>query len=208
MYHLPPLPYSFDALEPHLDAKTLEIHHGKHHQAYVAGLNKALETAHYAAPENIETLIADLDKLPENIRADVRFHGGGHANHSFFWTSMTPNGGEPCGALADAIVQAFGSTQAMVDAFNAAGNAHRGSGWVWLYLKDNGPLAIATTAYHDTPWMRGQVTCTGTPILVADLWEHAYYLKFQNRRAEFLTSFWKVTNWTTAAQRYADARKA
>ncbi len=209
-YELPSLPYANNALEPHIDAKTMEIHHGKHHAGYVANLNKALEGQEALAAQSVEDLISNLDTVPENVRGAVRNNGGGHANHSLFWSIMGPNaGGAPSGDLAAAIDAAFGSFSAFQDAFKAAALTRFGSGWAWLVVKSDGSVAVTSTANQDNPLM-GHVTdqgCEGcTPILGIDVWEHAYYLNYQNRRADYIGAFWNVVNWDAVAARYAAAK--
>jgi Fe-Mn family superoxide dismutase len=198
-FTLPALPYAFDALEPAIDAQTMQIHHGKHHNAYVTNLNNAL-TGVTGLPEQIEALIADLSKVPEDKRGAVRNNGGGHANHSLFWTLMAPKGkgggGEPTGDVATAINSTFGSFATFKEKFAAAGTTRFGSGWAWLVVQ-NGKLAIGSTANQDSPLM-GQAVAglAGTPILGLDVWEHAYYLKYQNRRPDYITAWWDVVNWS------------
>ena len=200
-YELPPLPYSFDALEPYIDAMTMEIHHDKHHAAYVTNLNKALEQAPDLANQPIEDLLRNMSKVPESIRTAVQNNGGGHANHSMFWEIMGPNGGgAPSGTLADAINAAFGSVDALKEKINANGAARFGSGWSWL-VWNNGKLEALSTANQDSPLMNGM-----TPILGVDVWEHAYYLKYQNKRADYLKAWWDVVNWDAVARRFAAAR--
>jgi len=201
-YTLPPLPYSFDALEPYIDAKTMEIHHDKHHNAYVTNVNKALESAPDFAKLSIEELCAQIGKVPENIRTAVRNNGGGHLNHSMFWKLMKKGGGgEPSGDLGGAITKAFGSFADFKTKFAAAGTTRFGSGWAWLLVKD-GKLAIESTANQDNPIMDG-----GKPVLGLDVWEHAYYLKYQNRRPDYIEAWWSVVNWAQAADNYAAAKK-
>ncbi len=188
---LPPLPYAYDALEPHLDARTMEIHHSKHHQAYVTNLNIALKNHRDLLAKPIEQLLRDLDTLPEALRTHVRNFGGGHHNHLLFWTCMKPNGGgEPTGALADAIAKKFGGFTGFKEQFTVSATKHFGSGWTWLVKDHAGNLSIITTANQDSPLSLGL-----TPLLALDLWEHAYYLKCQNRRAEFVLAWWNVINW-------------
>jgi superoxide dismutase, Fe-Mn family len=195
---LPPLPYPTNALEPHIDAQTMEIHHGKHHNAYVTNLNAALEKAPELQDKPLEELLRNLSSVPEAIRNAVRNNGGGHWNHSQFWPSMGPNGGgEPTGKLADAIRSAFGDFEKFKEAFNAAGAARFGSGWVWL-VNENGRLAITSTPNQDNPLMDGKAP----PILGNDVWEHAYYLKYQNRRPDYLKAWWNTVNWEEVAARY------
>ncbi len=195
---LPPLPYAFDALEPHIDAKTMEIHHDKHHAAYVTNLNAALEKFPNLQSKSIETLLREINSVPEEIRAAVRNNGGGHMNHSMFWQIMAPKaGGEPTGALADALNQSFGSFAAFKEQFAKAGMGRFGSGWAWL-IHAGGKLSIESTANQDQPIMDGKVA-----ILGVDVWEHAYYLKYQNRRADYLAAWWNVVNWSEVAKRLA-----
>ena len=198
---LPALPYALNALEPHIDARTMEIHHGKHHQAYITNLNNALAGHAELEAKSIDDLIANLDTVPESIRTVVRNNGGGHANHSLFWTIIGPGkGGAPTGALADAIAAAFGSFDAFKEAFAKAGVTRFGSGWAWLVVKD-GKLAITSTPNQDNPLMDG----SGTPILGCDVWEHAYYLKYQNKRPDYIAAWWNAVNWTAVAANYTAA---
>ena len=195
-HQLPPLPYAFDALEPHIDAKTMEIHHGKHHQAYVTGLNTALEKHPELQSKTVEELVSGISSVPEDIRTAVRNHGGGHLNHSMFWQIMAPNaGGAPTGAIADAISSTFGGFDAFKDAMNKGGVGRFGSGWVWL-VSNGGKLAIESTANQDSPLMEGK-----KPIFGVDVWEHAYYLKYQNRRPDYLAAWWNVINWAEVNKR-------
>jgi len=207
-HELPALPYPKDALEPHIDAMTMEIHHGKHHAAYVANLNKAISDN--AALENkaIDALISDLASVPENIRGPVRNNGGGHANHSMFWKLLTPKaGGAPTGKLADDLKAAFGGFDAFKEKFEAAGLGRFGSGWVWLVVNKDKP-EIVSTANQDNPRMgRAVAGCEGKPVFGVDVWEHAYYLKYQNRRADYLKAVWNVINWAEVAKNYEAARK-
>jgi superoxide dismutase, Fe-Mn family len=201
-YQLPPLPYDFGALEPYIDATTMQIHHDKHHQAYVTNVNKAIEGTQFDNMP-IEQLLAKIESVPENIRTAVRNNGGGHANHSLFWQLMAPNaGGQPTGELAAAIQKTFGSFDAFKEKFTAAATTRFGSGWAWLVVKPNGSLEVYSTPNQDSPLMTGD-----TPILGIDVWEHAYYLKYQNRRPEYITNFYNVINWDQAAKNYAAARK-
>lgn len=196
-FELPELPYAYDALEPTIDAKTMEIHHGKHHAAYVANANKALEGTEWADTSICE-LVTQLDQLPEAIRGAVRNNGGGHMNHSIFWEVLGPDaGGEPSGDLAEAIDSAFGSFDAFKEAFQQAGATRFGSGWAWLVIKD-GALAVTSTPNQDNPLMDG----SGTPIFGVDVWEHAYYLNYQNRRPDYLGAIWNVVNWNKVAESY------
>jgi Fe-Mn family superoxide dismutase len=197
-YELPSLPYAHDALEPHIDTTTMQIHHGKHHQAYVTNLNKALEGAADTG-RPLEELMRGLDMT----NMAVRNNGGGHYNHSLFWTVMAPNaGGLPGGDLADAITRDFGSFDAFKEKFSTAGATRFGSGWAWLCVHAGGRLEVCSTPNQDNPLMPG-VGCGGTPILGMDVWEHAYYLHYQNRRADYVDHWWSVLNWDIAAQRYA-----
>ena len=196
-FTLPALPYASDALEPHFDKLTMEIHHGKHHQAYVDNLNKAI-----AGTENENKSLEDLVAKAGSISPAVRNNGGGHWNHSFFWLSLAPNaGGTPSGKLADAINSTFGSFDAFKEKFNAAGVSRFGSGWAWLIVKD-GKLEITSSPNQDNPLM-DVAEVKGTPLLGVDVWEHAYYLKYQNRRAEYLAAFWNVVNWDAVSKRFA-----
>lgn len=201
-YTLPTLPYAYDALEPHIDAMTMEIHYSKHHQTYVTSLNAALDGAGISTDEPVETLVGRLDQLPEAIRGAVRNHGGGHANHSLFWSVMSPQGGgEPDGALAAAIESELGGLAAFRDAFTKAALTRFGSGWAWLSVTPAGKLVVESSANQDSPLMHGN-----TPILGLDVWEHAYYLKYQNRRPEYIGAFYNVVNWPEVARRYAAAK--
>lgn len=196
-HQLPPLPYAFDALEPHIDAKTMEIHHGKHHAAYVTNLNAALEKFPALQNKSIEALLKEINSVPEEIRTAVRNNGGGHMNHTMFWEIMGPQaGGEPTGALADAINKAFGSFAAFKEQFAKAGMGRFGSGWAWL-IKQDGKLFIESTANQDQPIMEGKIAIMGI-----DVWEHAYYLKYQNRRADYIAAWWNVVNWNEVAKRF------
>jgi len=202
-YTVPPLPYDFGALEPHIDAKTMEIHHDKHHAAYVNNLNAALKDHPEHQGKPIEALIADLNALPESIRTAVRNNGGGHANHSFFWQIIGPGGGgEPKGALADAIASELGGFSAFKEAFNKAAATRFGSGWAWLVVGKDGKLAVTSTPNQDSPISEGAV-----PVLGLDVWEHAYYLKYQNRRPDYVAAFWNVINWDEVSSRYEAAKK-
>lgn len=201
-YTLPTLPYVYEALEPHIDAMTMEIHYSKHHQTYVTSLNAALDGAGISTEEPVEALVARLDQLPEAIRGAVRNHGGGHANHSLFWSVMSPEGGgEPDGALAAAIDAELGGLAAFRDAFTKAALTRFGSGWAWLSVTPAGKLVVESSANQDSPLMQGN-----TPILGLDVWEHAYYLKYQNRRPEYIGAFYNVVNWSEVARRYAAAK--
>src|SRR5262250_1912259 len=207
-YELPKLPYSYDALEPHIDARTMEIHYTKHHQTYVDNLNKAVNGTDLAK-KTVEDLISDLNAVPENIRTAVRNNGGGHANHSFFWKIMGPNaGGEPKGKLADDIKSSFGGFDQFKEKFAAAGVGRFGSGWAWLVKNPSGKLEIVSTANQDSPLMGKAIAgAEGTPILGCDVWEHAYYLNYQNRRPDYITAFWNVVNWDKVAENLAGAQK-
>ncbi|QEG43486.1 superoxide dismutase [Roseimaritima ulvae] len=205
-YSLPDLPYAKDALEPHIDARTMEIHHGKHHQAYITKVNDALAGSGLE-DKPIEAVISDLSAVPEAKRGAVRNNGGGHANHSLFWTVIGPGkGGAPSGALAEAIVSAFGSFDAFKEQFAAAAATRFGSGWAWLVV-DGGKLAVGSTANQDSPLMGKDVAgLSGTPILGLDVWEHAYYLNYQNRRPDYIAAFWNVVDWDAVAERFAAAQ--
>lgn len=200
-FELPPLPYAFDALEPFIDTMTMEIHHGKHHNAYVTNLNAALEKHPSLTGKSLDELVAQLDSVPEDIRTVVRNNGGGHFNHSLFWQVMSPKGGgEPKGELANAIVASFGDFASFKNTFSQAAISRFGSGWAWLGFK-GGKLTVLSMPNQDVPMMEGL-----TPILGLDVWEHAYYLKYQNRRPEYVTNWWNVVNWDEVARRY-DAAK-
>lgn len=207
-YELAPLPYAHNALEPYIDALTMEIHHGKHHAAYVANVNKAIAGKSDLESKSVEALIGNLDAVPAEVRTAVRNNGGGHANHSMFWKLLTPKGGgAPAGALADEINKSFGSLDTFKEKFEAAGLGRFGSGWAWLVV-NHGKLEIVSTANQDSPLMGKAVAgAEGTPILGCDVWEHAYYLKYQNRRADYLKAFWNVLNWPEVAKYYAAAAK-
>ena len=200
-FTLPPLPYAFDALEPHIDAQTMQIHHGKHHQAYVNNLNAAIEKAPELANKSLDDLMRGIDQVPEAVRTAVRNNGGGHWNHTLFWEIMAPNaGGEPSGALGDAIRGAFGDFAKFREQFAAAGTGRFGSGWAWL-VADGGKVSVTSTPNQDTPLMEGK-----RAILGLDVWEHAYYLKYQNRRPDYITAWWNVVNWGEVAKRYEKAK--
>jgi len=202
-YELPPLPYAYDALEPYIDARTMEIHHTKHHQAYISNLNAAIEKHPELASKSLDELLRDLNAVPEDIRTVVRNHGGGTWNHSLFWVIMSPNGGGmPGGELARAIETTFGSFEAFKAEFEKAANGRFGSGWAWLVLR-NGSLAVVSTPNQDNPLSEGMI-----PLMGIDVWEHAYYLKYQNRRAEYVTNWWNVVNWPEVERRFAEYRKA
>jgi Fe-Mn family superoxide dismutase len=200
-FELPALPYAFDALEPHIDARTMEIHHGKHHQAYVNNLNAALEGQSDLQGKSIEDLIKGLSNVPENIRTAVRNNGGGHLNHSMFWKLMAPDGGgEPSGDLGAAIDAAFGSFAGLKEQVAKAGAGRFGSGWAWVVV-NGGKLEVVSTANQDNPLMGKSIAgCEGTPILGIDVWEHAYYLNYQNRRPDYIAAWWNVVNWGQVAQ--------
>ncbi|HSC74509.1 MAG TPA: superoxide dismutase [Gaiellaceae bacterium] len=198
-FEVPPLPYDYSALEPHIDEQTMRIHHDKHHQAYVDNANKALEGTEWA-DRSIEDILADIEVIPEDKRAAVRNNVGGHANHSLFWEIMGPNGGgEPSGALSDAISSVFGGFDSLKNAVNDAGVKRFGSGWTWL-VHDGTGLAVYSTANQDSPIMQSH-----TPLLGIDVWEHSYYLKYQNRRPDYLEAWWNVVNWDGVAQRFESA---
>lgn len=198
-HELPRLPYGYDALEPHIDARTMEIHHTKHHQGYVNNLNAALEKHPELDKKSVEDLLKDLNSIPEDIRTAVRNNGGGHANHSMFWPIMSPDGGgEPEGELADAINSSFGSFSDFKDQFSKAATGRFGSGWAWLCVDRGGKLTITSTPNQDNPVSDGL-----RPVLGLDVWEHAYYLKYQNRRPEYISAWWSVVNWKQVAKNYS-----
>ncbi|HLJ56976.1 MAG TPA: superoxide dismutase [Chthonomonadaceae bacterium] len=200
-YTVPPLPYDYAALEPHIDEQTMRIHHDKHHAAYVTNLNAALKDSPNLSASSVEALIADLNAVPEAIRTAVRNNGGGHANHTFFWEIMKPGGpAAPSGALADAINGTFGDLDTLKKQVNEAGAKRFGSGWTWL-VADGGRIAVMSTPNQDSPIMEGK-----TPLLGIDVWEHAYYLKYQNRRPDYLTAWWNVVNWNEVAARLTAAK--
>ncbi|MFB1050801.1 superoxide dismutase [Paraliobacillus sp. JSM ZJ581] len=200
-FELPELPYAYDALEPHIDKETMNIHHTKHHNTYVTKLNAALEGHADLQDKSLNTLIADLNSLPESIQTAVRNNGGGHANHSLFWTLLSPNGGgEPSGEVATKISETFGDFDAFKEKFTAAATGRFGSGWAWLIVND-GELEITSTPNQDSPVMEGK-----TPILGLDVWEHAYYLKYQNRRPDYISAFWNVVNWDEVEKLYQAAK--
>jgi Fe-Mn family superoxide dismutase len=209
-YELPPLTYPNNALEPHIDAKTMEIHHDKHHQAYITNANNALKDLPELLAKPVTELIADLSVVPEAIRGAVRNNAGGHANHTFFWTIMAPNaGGAPKGQLAEAITAKFGSFDAFKEALEKAGATRFGSGWAWLVVNKAGELEVVSTANQDSPLMGKAVAgVEGTPVLGVDVWEHAYYLNYQNRRPDYLKAFWNVVNWDQAEKNYLAAKGA
>jgi Fe-Mn family superoxide dismutase len=197
-FTLPPLPYDFAALEPHIDAKTMEIHHGKHHQTYVNNLNAAIEKAPELASKSLDDLMRNVSKLPEAVRTAIRNNGGGHWNHSMFWQIMAPKaGGEPGGNLGKAITSAFGDFAKFREQFSAAGVGRFGSGWAWL-INTGGKLSITSTPNQDNPLMEGQKAVLGL-----DVWEHAYYLKYQNRRPDYITAWWNVVNWKEVEKRFS-----
>ena len=202
-YTLPQLPYPLDALEPHIDAKTMEIHHGKHHQAYITNANNALKDHPELEKLSVEDLLKNLNAAPEAIRTALRNNAGGHANHSLFWQVIGPKGGgEPAGSLGDAIKNELGGFAKFKEDFAKAAATRFGSGWAWLVVKD-GKLAVTSTPNQDSPIMDGQ-----TPLLGLDVWKHAYYLKYQNRRPDYIAAFWNVVNWDEVAKRYDAARKS
>ena len=209
-YELPPLPYANNALEPHVDARTMEIHHDKHHQAYITNANNALKDHADLAAKPVDALIADLAAVPEGIRTVLRNNAGGHANHTFFWTIMGPNGGgEPKGQLAEAIKAKFGSFDAFKEAFEKAGATRFGSGWAWLVVNKAGELEVVSTANQDSPLMGKAIAgVEGTPVIGCDVWEHAYYLHYQNRRPDYLKAWWNTVNWDQAEKNYLAATGA
>jgi Fe-Mn family superoxide dismutase len=201
-HELPPLPYDYNALEPHIDEQTMRIHHDRHHGTYVNNLNAALEGHPDLQAKSLDELLRNINSVPESIRTAVRNNGGGHANHSLFWEIMSPNGGgQPTGALADAISSTFGSFEKFKDEFSKAAAGRFGSGWAWLVV-DNGKLAVTSTPNQDSPLMEGK-----TPILGLDVWEHAYYLKYQNKRPDYIAAWWNVVNWAEVGKRYEAAVK-
>jgi Fe-Mn family superoxide dismutase len=201
-FELPPLPYDYSALEPYIDTQTMQIHHDKHHQTYVTNVNNALQGQDQLASMSVDDLLRNINQIPESIRTAVRNNAGGHSNHSMFWNIMKPNGGgEPTGDLASAIQQAFGSFDAFKTAFNDAGTKRFGSGWAWLVLDSSGKLQVISTANQDSPLMDSLY-----PVMGNDVWEHAYYLKYQNRRPEYLNAWWNVVNWDEVARRYGQGR--
>jgi superoxide dismutase, Fe-Mn family len=200
-FTLPPLPYAYNALEPYIDARTMEFHHDKHHAAYVKNLNTALENYPQLQGKLIEDLLRNMDSIPEAIRTTIKNNGGGHANHTMYWEIMGPKaGGEPTGKLADELVKTFSSFTAFQNAFNEAGTKRFGSGWAWLVRTKDGKLKVTSTANQDSPLMTGDY-----PIMGNDVWEHAYYLSYQNRRPEYLKAWWQVVNWSAVNQRYLAA---
>ncbi|WP_102263602.1 superoxide dismutase [Mesobacillus jeotgali] len=200
-FELPQLPYAYDALEPHIDKETMNIHHTKHHNTYVTNLNNALEGNEELLSKTVEEVVANLDAVPEAARTAVRNNGGGHANHSLFWQVISPNGGgEPTGELAEAINSKFGGFEGFKEEFSKAATTRFGSGWAWLVV-NNGELEVTSTPNQDSPLMEGK-----TPILGLDVWEHAYYLNYQNRRPEYIGAFWNVVNWEEVSKRFASAK--
>lgn len=200
-FTLPDLPYPHDALEPHIDTRTMQIHHGKHHQGYTNKLNAAIEGNSDLEGKSIEDILRNMNAVPEGIQSAVRNNGGGYANHSLFWTVMSPNGGgNPTGALGEAIDSTFGSFDALKDAFSKAAGTRFGSGWAWLVVDGDGGLQVYSTANQDSPYMEGH-----TPIMGLDVWEHAYYLNYQNRRPDYVAAFWNVVDWNAVASNYAAA---
>lgn len=200
-HELPNLPYAYDALEPHFDKETMNIHHTKHHNTYITNLNAALEGHAELADKSVEELVANLNEVPEAIRTAVRNNGGGHANHTFFWTILSPNGdGQPVGELATAIEAKFGSFDAFKEEFAKAGATRFGSGWAWLVV-NNGELEVTSTPNQDSPLTEGK-----TPVIGLDVWEHAYYLNYQNRRPDYIGAFWNVVDWNAAEKRYQEAK--
>ncbi|KFN01042.1 Superoxide dismutase [Mn] 1 [Bacillus clarus] len=200
-HELPNLPYAYDALEPHFDKETMNIHHTKHHNTYITNLNAALEGHAELANKSVEELVSNLNEVPEAIRTAVRNNGGGHANHTFFWTILSPNGGgQPVGELATAIEAKFGSFDAFKEEFAKAGATRFGSGWAWLVV-NNGELEVTSTPNQDSPLTEGK-----TPVIGLDVWEHAYYLNYQNRRPDYIGAFWNVVDWNAAEKRYQEAK--
>jgi superoxide dismutase, Fe-Mn family len=201
-FELPPLPYDYNALEPYIDTQTMQIHHDKHHQTYVTNLNNALQGQDQLASMSVDELLRNINQVPDSIRTAVRNNAGGHSNHTMFWNIMKPSGGgQPTGDLGNAIQQTFGSFDAFKAAFNDAGTKRFGSGWAWLVLDSSGKLQVISTANQDSPLMDGLY-----PVMGNDVWEHAYYLKYQNRRPEYLNAWWNVVNWDEIARRYEQAR--
>jgi len=200
-FEVPPLPYDYNALEPYIDTQTMQLHHDKHHAAYVNNLNNAVANTEFANT-NVEDIVKQINRVPDNIRTAVQNNAGGHANHSMFWLIMKQNGGgQPSGELANAINQAFGSFDQFKAAFNDAGTKRFGSGWAWLVLDQSGKLSVISTANQDSPLMNGLY-----PVMGNDVWEHAYYLKYQNRRPDYLAAWWNVVNWDEVARRYQQGR--
>ena len=202
-FTLPELSFSTNALEPHIDARTMEIHHGKHHQTYINNLNNALNGHDQLLSMRIEDLISDLSSLPESVQGAVRNNGGGHANHSFFWESLSPSGGGlPSGELADSISSTFGNFDALKESFAKAALTRFGSGWAWLIQRADGTLAVTSTPNQDSPLMEGIADECGTPLIGLDVWEHAYYLNYQNRRPDYVAAFWNVLDWDQVSSRF------
>lgn len=207
-FTLPALPYAVNALEPHIDAATMEIHHGKHHAAYVKNLNEAVAKENGLRGKSLKALLSDLNAVPANVRAAVRNNGGGHYNHRMFWNLMSPQGGgKPAGDLMKAIKSSFGSFESFVEGFSDAAMKRFGSGWAWLVMLPDGKLTISSTPNQDCPLMTGVVEVTGKPLLGLDVWEHAYYLKYQNRRADYVKAWWNVVNWDKVAARHQDDKE-
>ena len=202
-FTLPELNFSTNALEPHIDARTMEIHHGKHHQTYITNLNNALNGHDQLLSMRIEDLISDLSSLPESVQGAVRNNGGGHANHSFFWESLSPSGGGlPSGELADSISSTFGNFDALKESFAKAALTRFGSGWAWLIQRADGTLTVTSTPNQDSPLMEGIADECGTPLIGLDVWEHAYYLNYQNRRPDYVAAFWNVLDWDQVSSRF------
>ncbi len=202
-FTLPELSFSTSDLEPHIDARTMEIHHGKHHQTYITNLNNALNGHDQLLSMQIEDLISDLSSLPESVQGAVRNNGGGHANHSFFWESLSPSGGGlPSGALADSISSTFGNFDALKETFAKAALTRFGSGWAWLIQREDGTLAVTSTPNQDSPIMEGIADECGSPLIGLDVWEHAYYLNYQNRRPDYVAAFWNVLDWDQVSSRF------
>jgi Fe-Mn family superoxide dismutase len=202
---LPSLDYDYNALEPHFDALTMEIHHSKHHQTYITKLNAALDGTEYS-DHSICELLSNVSSLPANLQAPVRNNGGGHANHTFFWSILSPNGGgQPSGELAEAIQKTFGSFENLKDQFAAAGVNRFGSGWAWLIVQEDNSIAVTSSPNQDNPCMKGVVETEGKPVIGLDVWEHAYYLKYQNKRPDYIAAFWDVVDWEVANKNYLEA---
>tara|TARA_B100001093_G_scaffold203163_1_gene195209 strand:- start:8 stop:634 length:627 start_codon:yes stop_codon:yes gene_type:complete len=202
---LPSLDYDYNALEPHFDALTMEIHHSKHHQTYITKLNAALDGTEYS-DHSICELLSNVSSLPAYLQAPVRNNGGGHANHTFFWSILSPNGGgQPSGELAEAIQKTFGSFENLKDQFAAAGVNRFGSGWAWLIVQEDNSIAVTSSPNQDNPCMKGVVETEGKPVIGLDVWEHAYYLKYQNKRPDYIAAFWDVVDWEVANKNYLEA---
>jgi Fe-Mn family superoxide dismutase len=202
-FTLPELSFSTNDLEPHIDARTMEIHHGKHHQTYITNLNNALNGHDQLLSMQIEDLISDISSLPESVQGAVRNNGGGHANHSFFWESLSPSGGGlPSGAMADSISSTFGNFDALKETFAKAALTRFGSGWAWLIQREDGTLAVTSTPNQDSPIMEGIADECGSPLIGLDVWEHAYYLNYQNRRPDYVAAFWNVLDWDQVSSRF------